>query len=129
MRYLSLVEILELHRAIIGSTGGAPGIRDIRALESAANQPRLTFNQSDLYPDVASKAAILCFSLVINHPFVDGNKRTGHAAMESFLILNGFEIDANVNEQEQLILDLAAGKLTREELTAWLNDHITTRRI
>ena len=127
MRYLSLVEILELHEAIIASTGGARGIRDVRALESAVNQPRLTFDQVDLYPDLVSKAAALCFSLVMNHPFIDGNKRIGHAAMETFLILNGSEIDADVDEQERLILDLAAGKLTREELTSWLNDHITSR--
>jgi death-on-curing protein len=127
MRYLSLVEILELHEATITSTGGARGIRDVGALESVVNQPRLTFDQVDLYPDLVSKAAALCFSLVMNHPFIDGNKRTGHAAMETFLILNGSEIDADVDEQERLILDLAAGKLTREELTSWLNDHITTR--
>jgi death-on-curing protein len=87
MRYLTLVEILELHEAIIVSTGGALGIRDMGALESAVNQPRLTFDQADLYPDIVSKAAALCFSLVMNHPFVDGNKRVGHAAMETFLIL------------------------------------------
>ena len=127
MRYLSLVEIFELHEAIIASTGGARGIRDVGALESAVNQPRLTFDQVDLYPDLVSKAATLSFSLVMNHPFIDGNKRVGHAAMETFLVLNGSEIDADVDEQERLILDLAAVKLTREELTSWLNDHITTR--
>jgi death-on-curing protein len=127
MRYLSLVEILELHEAIIASTGGARGIRDLGALESALNQPRLTFDHVDLYPDLVSKAAALCFFLVMNHPFIDGNKRTGHAAMETFLILNGREIEADVDEQESLILDLAAGKLTREELTSWLNNHITSR--
>lgn len=127
MRYLSLVEILELHEAIIASTGGAGGIRDVGALESAVNQPRLTFEQFDLYPDLVSKAAALCFSLVMNHPFIDGNKRIGHAAMETFLILNGSEIDADVDEQERLIVDLAAGKLTREELTSYINDHITSR--
>ena len=126
MRYLSLVEILELHEAVIANTGGARGIRDVGALESAVNQPRLTFDQDDLYPDLVSTAASLCFSLVMNHPFVDGN-RMGHAAMETFLILNGSEIDADVDVQERLILDLAAGKLTREELASWLNDHITSR--
>jgi death-on-curing protein len=127
MRYLSLVEILELHEAIIASTGGARGIRDVGALESAVNQPRLTFEQFDLYPDLVSKAAALCFSLVMNHPFIDGNKRIGHAAMETLLILNGSEIDADVDEQVRLIVDLAAGKLTREELTSYINDHITSR--
>jgi len=127
MRYLTLLEILELHEAIIISTGGALGIRNMGALESAVNQPRLTFDQVDLYPDIISKAAALCFSLVMNHPFIDGNKRVGHAAMETFLILNGFELAADVNEQERLLFDLAAGKITRQELAAWLGDHITNK--
>jgi len=66
MRYLSLSEILELHDAIIGISGGACGIRDIRSLESAINQPRHTFNQADLYPDTVAKAAALCFFPVMN---------------------------------------------------------------
>ena len=124
MRYLSLYEILELHDRIIEITGGAKGIRDIRALESAINQPRQTFDRTDLYPDIIAKAAVLCFLLVMNHPFVDGNKRIGHAAMETFLILNGFEIESSIDEQEKIILELADGRLDREELTAWLNNHI-----
>ena len=124
MRYLSLLEILELHDNIIEVSGGAKGIRDMRALESAINQPSLTFNQIDLYPDILTKAAALCFFLIMNHPFVDGNKRIGHAAMETSLILNGYEIEASIDEQEKIILDLADGKLDREELTTWLNNHI-----
>ena len=124
MRYLSLREILELHDKIIEVSGGARGIRDIRALESAISQPRLTFNQTNLYPDVVTKAAALCFFLVMNHPFIDGNKRVGHAAMETFLILNGFEIEATIDDQEKIILDLSAGKVSREKFTAWLNNHI-----
>ena len=124
MRYLSLREILELHDRIIEVSGGAKGIRDMQALESAINQPRLTFNQTDLYPDILTKAAALCFFLVMNHSFVDGNKRIGHAAMETFLILNGFEIEASIDEQEKIIFDLAAGRLDREEFTTWLNNHI-----
>jgi death-on-curing protein len=125
MRYLSLIEVLELHEAVIASSGGAGGLRDIGALESAISQPRLTFDQADLYPDIVSKAAALCHSLVMNHPFVDGNKRVGHAAMEVFLILNGLQIDATVDEQDRSILDLASGRLPREELTAWVRDHVT----
>lgn len=124
MRYLSLREILELHDKIIEASGGARGIRDVKALESAINQPRLTFDQTDLYPDIVAKAAALCFFIVMNHPFVDGNKRIGHAAMETFLILHGFEIEASIDEQEKIILELADGSLDREELTAWLNNHI-----
>jgi len=124
MRYLSLLEVLELHETIISSSGGSYGIRDIKALESAINQPRITFDQTDLYPDIISKASALCFSLVMNHPFADGNKRVGHAAMETFLILNGYEIEAPVDEQVQIFLDLAAGNLTREAFTNWLKGHV-----
>ena len=124
MRYLSLIEILVLHRAIVDSSGGAPGIRDLGALQSAVTQPRLTFGDTDLYPDLVSKATALCFSLVMNHPFVDGNKRIGHAAMETLLTLNDFEITADTDEQEPLMLDLAAGLVTREELFTWLRQHI-----
>jgi death-on-curing protein len=124
MRYLSLLEALELHEKIISSSGGSYGIRDIKALESAINQPRITFDQTNLYLDIISKASALCFSLVMNLPFVDGNKRVGHAPMETFLILNGYEIEAPVDEQVQIFLDLAAGNLTREAFTNWLKGHV-----
>ena len=70
------------------------------------------------------KAAALGFSLVGNHPFVDGNKRVGHAAMETFLVLNGAEIDASLDEQERVMLDLAAGRLDRSQLADWLCQHL-----
>ncbi len=109
MRYLSLAEIIELHRMVIAQAGGSPGLRDLGALESAVAQPRMSFGGTDLYPSLVEKSAALCFSLVQNHPFVDGNKRVGHAAMETLLLLNGVEIDASTDEQEQLVLALAAG--------------------
>jgi death-on-curing protein len=84
----------------------------------------MTFDAVDLYPTIVEKAAALCFSLVSNHPFTDGNKRVGHAAMETFLLLNGFEINALVDEQERVILSLAAGGCERERLVEWLRGHI-----
>jgi len=122
VRYLSLGEVLDLHRRIVARWGGAAGIRDLGALESAIAQPRMTFGGSDLYPDVVEKAAALCFSLIQNHPFVDGNKRVGHAAMETFLVLNGYEIHASVDDQERAMLAVAGGTLSRSGLTEWLRD-------
>ena len=124
MRYLTLGEVVELHRLVLQATGGAPGIRDLGALESAIAQPKAAFGGTDLYPAVLEKAAALCFSLVQNHPFVDGNKRIGHAAMETFLTLNTLEIDATIDDQEQLMLDLAAGRKSRSHLTEWLRQHV-----
>ena len=128
MRYLRLQEVLQLHRRVIEESGGSKGIRDLGALESALAQPRMTFGGEDLNPTVIEKAAALGFSVVENHPFLDGNKRVGHAAMETFLVLNGFEIDAPPEEQEKVILAVAAGELERNEFTAWLGAHIVERK-
>jgi death-on-curing protein len=124
MRYLTLEEILELHRLVIAQSGGAPGLNNLNGLDSAVAQPAMTFDGNDLYPTVADKAAALAFSLVLNHPFVDGNKRVGHAALETFLVLNGYELNATVEEQEQVILSLAAGQLSREDFTEWVRLHL-----
>ena len=128
MRYVTLGEVVALHRSILEVSGGASGIRDLGALESALAQPRATFDGIDLHESAQAKAAGLGFSLALNHPFIDGNKRVAHAAMEVFLLLNGFEIVAPVDEQERLMLDLAAGKMSREQLADWLERHVQSTR-
>ena len=127
MRYLTLGEVVALHRAVIDSTGGATGLRDLAALESAVAQPRATFDGIDLHATVTGKAAALAYSLALNHPFIDGNKRVAHAAMEVFLVLNGLDLRADVDEQETVFLELAAGKSSRRELEAWLEQHTAPR--
>jgi death-on-curing protein len=123
MRYLTLGEVVRLPQIVIEQSGGATGIRDLGLLDTALAQPRATFDGRDLHPALLEKAAALCTSVVQNHPFVDGNKRVGHAAMATFLVLNGFEITATIDEQEQLILDLASGRRRREDVLAWLQNH------
>lgn len=118
MRYLTIGELLELYRRIMVASGGAVGIHDLDAVESALAQPKMTFDGQDLYPEVTDKAAAQ------SHPFTDGNKRAGHAAMELFLIYNGFEIQASVDDQESIVLRLASGELQREEFVAWLREHV-----
>ncbi len=127
MRYLTLGELLELHHQLIKMYGGAAGIHSLEALEAALAQPRTTFGGEDLYPTVVEKAAALGFSLIMNHPFADGNKRLGHAAMAVFMYLNGYEIEASVSEQEEVILQLAAGQLQRNEFTDWLRTRVVAR--
>lgn len=124
MRYLTLDEILVLHQWVLEQSGGASGVRDMAAVESAIAQPRMAFGGNDLYPTVAEKAAALSYSLILNHAFVDGNKRIGHAALETFLALNGFEIFASIDEAEHIVLRLAAGELSREEWTSWVQSHL-----
>ncbi len=117
MRYLTLNEVLDLYRRIIEQSGGSAGISNQGGLESALAQPRMTFGREELYPTIVEKALALGFSLIKNHPFFDGNKSIGHAAIEVFLVLNGFEIEATVDEQERVILQVASGELGREEFT------------
>ena len=128
MRYLTLGEVVDLHDRLLEQSGGAVGIRDLGLLESALAQPRATFDGNDLHATLIDKAAALGYSLVANHPFVDGNKRIGHAAMATFLLLNGLEIEAPVDAQERLMLDLAAGGTTRSALAAWLAGHTRPTR-
>ena len=127
MRYLSLQEVISLHSLLISQSGGSSGLRDRGALESAVAQPEASFGGEDLYPHLASKAAALGHSLIQNHPFIDGNKRLGHAAMEVFLLLNNHEIDASVDDQEKIIIDVASGKVSRIELSEWISQHVIVR--
>lgn len=125
MRYLSLSEVLEIHRLVISQAGGSAFVRDLGALESALAQPRQTFGGEDLYPGLADKACALAFSLILNHPFSDGNKRVGHAAMLTFIRANGGDLKASVDEAEQIILGVAAGKLGRDEFLKWIRSRTT----
>lgn len=122
-RYLSLPEVLHLHRAVIELAGGSPGIRDFGLLQAAVASPRTTFGGEELYREVEEKAAALCFSLAMNHPFVDGNKRVAYAATSVFLAMNGFTISASVDAREGLMLHLAAGLVSREDLVRWLQEN------
>jgi death on curing protein len=122
MRFINLKEILVLHNRIIDQSGGSYGIRDIKLLESSLAQPFMMFNGKYLYESIIDKATALLYSLVMNHPFVDGNKRTGHAATEIFLYLNDFEISCDENEQEEVILKLASGKVSKDFLKGWLEN-------
>jgi death-on-curing protein len=127
MRYLTVNEVLAIYGRVMQQTGGSIGVHSLGALESAVAQPRMTFGGEELYPTIVEKASALGFSLVKNHPFVDGNKRTGHAAMETFLILNNYEISSTIDEQVAIILELADGEMSREAFTKWLHNHIVQR--
>lgn len=128
MRYLTLNEVLRLHQQVIQQSGGSGGVRNLGALESAVAQPRMTFNGQELYPTLIEKAVSLGFTLIQNHPFIDGNKRIGHAAMETFLVLNHFEIRDSVGNQEKITLDVASGLMPRQKFIDWLVTHVIEYR-
>ena len=124
IRSIRLNELLGLHHMMIDAIGGSHGVRDQGAAESALAQPFMTFAGEDLYPTLSDKAAALGFSLISNHPFIDGNKRVGHAAMQSFLRLNRHDLVGEIDEQEKTILAVAAGEMGREEFTKWIQAHV-----
>jgi death-on-curing protein len=122
--YLSVEQVLALHKALVGRFGGSASLRDRSGLESALARPAMTFAGDDLYPDLAAKAAALMHSLVLNHPFADGNKRIGVAAAEFLIELNGFILDASDEELENLTLATAEGKLEVEALAIWFRQRL-----
>jgi death-on-curing protein len=120
IRYLTLPEVLDIHRWALQAFGGLDGVRDLGMVESALAAPQMTFDGVELHPTLVEKAAALAFSLVRNHGFVDGNKRVGFWGMDTFLRLNGHCVACTTEEGEATFLALADGKMTREQLTEWL---------
>ena len=120
---LSKSQILLIHDQLITETGGSSGLLDEGLLDSALNAPFQTFGEEDVYPSLQQKAARLCFGLVKNHRFVDGNKRIGAHAMLVFLALNGVELQHSQTELSDVILRLAAGEIEAQELLRWILSH------
>jgi death-on-curing protein len=120
IRYLLPEQVLFIHSRLIQSTGGTHGVRDLSMLLSALGRPQATFDGNDLYSDVFSKAASLMDSLIRDHPFMDGNKRTGIAAAALFMQLNGYSLVVANEEMARFTLACAQSKVTLEEITTWL---------
>jgi len=123
--YLSIDQIEELHALQLRHYGGSPSLRDRGGLESAIARPAMTFGGEDLYPDHASKAAALMHSLVMNHPYVDGNKRVRAHAAVLFLRMNRQRLEMTSKELEDLTLTVARGELDAEALAIWFRQRIS----
>ncbi len=123
MIVLSKQQILLLHSQLISETGGSDGLRDVGLLESAINSPFQQFGNEDLYPTIQQKASRLCFGLVNNHPFIDGNKRIGAHVMLVFLALNGIELEYTQDDLSSTILKLASNEISYQQLTKWIINH------
>ncbi len=117
--YLSAAQIDDLHRAQLARYGGLGGLRDRAALEASLARPQTTFGGEDLYQDLAAKAGALLHSLVLNHPFLDGNKRVGAHAAVLFLLVNGTELMAGPAALADMTLATARGEMSAEALAIW----------
>ena len=120
MRYLYPKQILYLHQEIMERSEGTGGVRDQGLLESAVYRPQASFGGEDLYPDLFSKAAALGHSVIKNHPFADGNKRTGFEAMRLMLRLNGYDIQASLKAKFSFVMAIAEGRLKEQAIADWL---------
>ncbi|TKJ31798.1 MAG: type II toxin-antitoxin system death-on-curing family toxin [Chloroflexi bacterium B3_Chlor] len=125
MNYLNVEQVLFLHARVVEETGGSHGVRDIGLLESAVARPQATFEGQELYLDIFSKAAALMDSLIRNHPFVDGNKRTGVTGAAIFLRRNGWLPNASNRELEDFTWQVASAELSISQPARWLKKHCT----
>ena len=123
MKYPTLDEVVAVHFRVTQKTGGSSGVRDWDLLSSALARPQASFSGQDLYPNIFLKAAALTQSLILNHPFVDGNKRTAIASMEYFLYLNGARIKAAQKEKVDFTLWVENKKPTIEQIAKWIKKH------
>ena len=117
-------EVLQIHQVLIDQFGGSNGVRDMAMLESAIHRPFSTFGGQDLYESPVEKAAAIFESLIINHPFIDGNKRTSYVLMRLILMNYGLDISATEIEKYDFVIQAASGKLTLENVKNWINNHL-----
>lgn len=122
---LTKEEIILFHNKLIERYGGMPGIRDEGLLDSAINTPYQGFGDFEFYPTVTEKAVRLCFGLVKNHPFADGNKRIGAMALLTTLDLNHMTLRTTSEELSEIILELAAGEINDRDLLQWVCDRLS----
>ena len=127
--YPTVSDVKAIHDEEVGESGGIHGLRDIELLESAVFRPQQTFQGVDLYPDFSSKAGALFESLICNHAFVDGNKRTAVVATETFLELNGVEFGPTDDEFERFTLGVARGEYETEEIAAWFRSFTVSKSV
>ena len=123
MNKLTKEQILAMHNELIIEHGGGAGLRDEGLFESALSAPYQTFDGHEMLPTVQQKAVRLGYGLIMNHPFIDGNKRIGTHAMIVTLAMNGIELEYTQKELYEVILDVASGKVSFDGLYDWVLNH------
>lgn len=127
MKYLTTEDVLLLHHLSIEKSGGSHGLRDAGLLDAAVHRPQATFAGQDLYPTLFDKAGALCHSLIKNHAFVDGNKRTSLLSSMTFLELNGYIFTCRQNELVEFGLKIDNENISPDGIASWLRSHCTKR--
>ncbi len=122
---IDLNSAIAIHNILIEKFGGSSGIRDNELLRSALERPYATFDGKELYPTVVSKASSLFESILKNHPFIDGNKRTGYTLMRLLLLEHKFDINATQDAKYEFVMSVASGTLDVAQIEAWIEAHLT----
>jgi death-on-curing protein len=117
---IELQDVLNIHNILIDKFGGIKGVRDQGSLESAINRPFATFEKHDLYPTPSDKAAAILESILINHPFIDGNKRTAYVLMRLLLLNYGFDILADQDDKYKMVISASKGDLRFDGIKNWI---------
>ena len=123
VRYLTLDELLVIHDNMVELYGGSFGVRDLGLIQSALARPQATFGGEDLYPMAWDKAAALLQSMTMNHPFLDGNKRTAYETMKRFLYMNGYAIKTSQKEIVRMCVAVDNEGWGIKEIVGWLKKH------
>lgn len=121
---ITIEVVLGIHSVLIKRYGGHQGVRDKGLLKSAIARPYQTFDGQDLYPTSLEKAAAIIESILINHPFMDGNKRTGYVLMRILLLDDGKDVRAGENDKYDFVINIAAGKLGYEGILRWIKENV-----
>ena len=121
---IHLEDVINIHEFLINKFGGSLGIRDESLLKSALARPFQTFDKVDLHKSHVEKAAALIESIITNHPFIDGNKRTGYVLMRLYLMENGLNITAKLTEKYDFVISIASGEISHESIVEWIHNHI-----
>jgi len=121
---ITLEEAIHIHDALIDKFGGSSGLRDTKLLKSALARPEQTFDGKDLYPTPIEKAAAILESVVVNHPFIDGNKRTGYTLFRLYLRKAGLDIYASQDEKYDLLISIADGSKNIDHIIDWSNEKV-----
>lgn len=121
IKYLTLEQVVEFQKVLIKMYGGHPGIRDVNLLQSALDAPKASFQNKQMYPAISDKGAALLFHLVKNHPFFDANKRTAYVSVLAFFKMNSYKPKFKISDLEQIVVDVADGKITKSDLIAMFN--------
>ena len=121
---ISVNNVLTIHQLLVTSFGGSQGVRDRMLLESALARPLQTFDGKELHPTMIEKSSSLLESILTNHPFVDGNKRTGYVLMRLILLKNGLDIKASQDQKYEFVMGVASGQINLESIISWLENHI-----